>query len=42
LGKVATKISMNGLSIQENKHKQELLNVSNAHERMKFKILILA
>ncbi len=42
LDKVATKTSMNGLSLQENKHKQELLDVSNVHERMKFKILILA
>jgi hypothetical protein len=32
LGKVATKISMYGLYLQENKHKKELLNVGNAHE----------
>lgn len=42
LGKGCNKNIYNGLSLQENKHKQELPNLSNAHERTKFRNLISA
>jgi hypothetical protein len=35
-GKACNKNIYDGLSLQENKHKQELPNISNAHERTNF------